>query len=88
MILKARKKPLIVEVVQFTGGPENIYFLEEWSNKQVFVSARYPDVLYVETIEGQVFTSVGSYIVKGAAGEVWPIRKDIFEETYEIMKDE
>jgi hypothetical protein len=59
MILKARKKPIIVEAVQFTGEPENVFFLEEWSNKQVFVSARYPDVLYVETLEGQVFTPVG-----------------------------
>lgn len=85
---KARKKPVVVEAVQFTGEPENILFLEEWSKGNVFISKKDPSKLYVETIEGQVFTYIGSYIVKGVAGEVWPIRKDIFEETYEILKED
>jgi four helix bundle protein len=27
-------------------------------------------------------------IAKGSAGEVWPIRKDIFETTYEVIKEQ
>jgi hypothetical protein len=87
IVHKAIKKPIVVEVVQFTGEPENILFLEEWSKGNVFISNKDPGKLYVETIEGQVYTYIGSYIVKGVAGEVWPIRKDIFEETYEILKE-
>jgi hypothetical protein len=88
VILKAMKKPVVVEAVQFTGEPENILFLEEWSKGNVFISWKDHSKLYVETIEGQVHTYVGSYVVKGVAGEVWPIRKDIFEETYEIIKEQ
>lgn len=85
--IKARKLPVIVEVVKFTGTVENIVFLKEWSKDQVFISSKSPDKLYVETIEGQVHTYIGSYIVKGVKGEVWPIREDIFEETYEVIKE-
>lgn len=86
-VLKARKKPIVVEVVQFTGDLDNYDFLRQWSNDQVFLSMRDNCKLYVETIEGQVHTYVGSYIVKGVQGEVWPIQKDIFEETYEIVEE-
>ena len=87
-VLKAIKKPVIVEAVQFTGDVANVQFLEEWSKGNVFLSTKDPSKLYVETIEGQVYTYVGSYVVKGVAGEVWPIRKDIFEDTYEIVKEQ
>lgn len=86
MVIKAVKKPLVVEVVQFTGNTVNVDFLKKWSNDKVFLSTRDTSKIYVETIEGQVHTYVGSYIVKGPAGEIWPIRKDIFEETYEVLE--
>jgi hypothetical protein len=32
--------------------------------------------------------SEGAYLVKGPKGEIWSVKKDIFEETYEEYDDE
>ena len=37
----------------------------------------------LQTLEGVVTCQPGDWIVKGVEGECWPIRKDIFEATYE-----
>lgn len=33
--------------------------------------------------EGRMWFDKGDYVIKGAHGEFYPCRKDIFEETYE-----
>lgn len=86
MILKVRKKPLVVEAVQFTGTVDNIYFLMEWSNHQVWPTED-GKILKVKCLEALAETPIGSYVVKGVKGEVWPIREDIFNETYEILTE-
>lgn len=83
MILKVRKKPLAVEAIQFTGRQANIEKLFDWSKGQVWL--KIPGVLYVQCLEALAETPVGSYVIKGVKGEVWPVREDIFNETYEIL---
>lgn len=81
-ILKVKKKPIVVEAVQYTGTPENVTFLKSWSNGQVYPAG---STILVHTLEGDVLTSpIGCYIIKGVKGEVWPIQKNIFEETYDV----
>jgi len=38
----------------------------------------------VETLEGTMRGGKGDYLCEGPAGEQWPIKKDIFEATYEL----
>lgn len=83
MIRKVFKKVLEVEAVQFSGTPENIELLKEWSNGQVWPEG---DILKVKCLEALAETPKGSYVVKGIKGEVWPVREDIFNETYEILE--
>lgn len=78
-----RKKPIVVEAVQFTG-PESAIFLAEWSNGQVWLDG---EVLKVRCLEALAETPRGSFIVMGVKGEVWPVREDIFRETYEIIEE-
>ena len=40
----------------------------------------------IETLEGVVVASPGDYIVTGVAGEVYPCKPDIFEQTYEEVE--
>ena len=75
MVLSVRKKPLVFEAMQFTGTHENLLQITEWSNGQVWLSG---DVLMVQCLEALAETPVGSYVVKGIHGEVWPVREDIF----------
>ena len=43
--------------------------------------------MYVETLEGIMTASLGDYIVKGVNGEFYPVKPDIFEQTYDILPD-
>lgn len=87
MIKKVRKLPLIVEAVQFTGTKENEEFLINWSNSQTWRCSVNENMLKVKCLEALAETPIGSYVVKGIKGEVWPIREDIFDETYEVVGD-
>lgn len=40
----------------------------------------------VQTIECNMFFRNGDYLVKGVKGELYAVRGDIFEETYEEVK--
>lgn len=39
--------------------------------------------LRIQTLEGNMLASHGDWIVKGVAGEFWPVKPDIFAQTYE-----
>lgn len=60
-----------------TEVPE--FFTEEELNRVV-----YP---YISTSEGIMYIPKGGYIVTGIKGERYPVKKDIFEETYEKVED-
>jgi hypothetical protein len=79
--MKYRKKPVVIEAVQWTGDNEKeIRDLD---------GERFPRVLfdqnriYIETLEGPMTANLGDYIIKGVRGELYSCRSDIFEETYE-----
>jgi hypothetical protein len=42
----------------------------------------------IKTPNGTMIASFGDYIIKNANGEIYPCKPDIFEETYEVAKDE
>ncbi|MCY3677924.1 MAG: hypothetical protein OXH66_10100 [Gemmatimonadetes bacterium] len=41
----------------------------------------------IPTLEGDHTARVGDWIVKGVAGEVYPVRHDIFQQTYEEVTE-
>jgi len=75
-----RKKPVIIEAVQFHGNFEEI---------EAFVGgdAEYREgKLLVATLEGPLWASPLDWIIKGVKGEYYPCKPDIFEATYEPVK--
>lgn len=42
--------------------------------------------LMIRTLEGDHISIVGDYIIKGVRGECYSCKKDIFEETYDILE--
>ena len=42
----------------------------------------------VDTLEGTHCGKAGDYLLKGVEGELYPVKKEIFEKTYDIIKDE
>jgi hypothetical protein len=79
---KYRKKPVVIEAVQFTdsgianalGGWDAIY--------QAGGDERGP-FLRFKTLEGVMEARLGDWIIKGIKGEFYPCKPDIFAATYE-----
>lgn len=42
--------------------------------------------LKINTLEGTMSVNKGDYIIKGIKGEFYPCKKEIFEETYNLIK--
>ncbi|MBF0781159.1 MULTISPECIES: hypothetical protein [unclassified Granulicatella] len=42
--------------------------------------------MYIETLEGIMKASKGDWIIQGVSGEEYPVKPDIFNKTYEIVK--
>jgi hypothetical protein len=43
------------------------------------------DAIEISTLEGVMRADPGDWIIKGIAGEFYPVKPDIFEATYEAV---
>ncbi len=79
--MKYRKKPIVIEAVQWRGSPS-------WDEIKALAPdriARDSHKLDIMTLEGLMAAAPGDWIIKGVAGEVYPCKPDIFEQTYEAV---
>lgn len=89
--MKYRKKPVIIEAIQFEDNSDRIIEIHEFmGGDTIRVNYEDKDNPYskIETLEGIMKASVGDYIIKGVNGEFYPCKPDIFEKTYERVIDE
>lgn len=95
IIMKARKKPVVIEAIQWTGlnlnevkdfiGKDLIYEINDTAWE---VGKGVPHVIMkIRTLEGDHLVSIGDYIIKGVNGEFYPCKPDIFEKTYEVIEE-
>ena len=86
MIRKYRKKPIVIEAIQFNGNNESeiIEFTKSISltRPECLKSMRIP------TLEGDMIANVGDWIVKGVNGEFYPIKDNIFKKLYDLTEQE
>ncbi len=81
--MRYKTKPCEIEAIQYTGqnGTEILRFM-------------FPDIEddgvpfdeTINTLEGDMHTSVGDFIIKGLNGEFYPCKPDIFHKKYERIK--
>ena len=86
MVKKYRKKPVVIEALQFIDEADRLVELSEFiDNQDLRVSYQNPEnpELKLETLEGVMTASVGDYIIKGVNGEFYPCKPDIFLKTYD-----
>ena len=81
--MKYRKKPVVIEAVQYTGN--NYDKVCDFVGKKLDIKG-YGTSLIIETLEGNHIASIGDYIIKGVQGEFYPCKPDIFEQTYEVVE--
>lgn len=92
--MKYRKKPVIIEAVQWTGNnlKEIIDFTGlhpsalKWTWEE-YEKVVVKDGLKIFTLEGKMNADINDWIIKGIKGEVYPCKPDIFEQTYELLED-
>lgn len=86
---KWRKRPVVIEALELTR--ENAGVVVQWVTAGGHVAvmrggpkggSRDASVI-IRTLEGNHLADVGDWIVRGIAGEFYPVKPDIFAETYE-----
>lgn len=95
--MKYRKKPVVVEAIQFNDTAKNLEEIKNFVGSQLKydildtawqAGVGRPHILMdIKTLEGDMHVSVGDYIIKGVNGEFYPCKPDIFEKTYELVDE-
>jgi len=77
-----RKKPVIIEAMQWGGSVESGKAIEAWSGGRA-ICREYEHGIFIETLEGRMTARARDWIIKGVHGKYYPCKPDIFAETYE-----
>lgn len=87
---KFRKKPVEIEAIRLS--PTNLKKVCAFIGKDVeFEKKTHTNGAYaawgitIETLEGDMFATMGDYIIKGVSGEFYPCKPDIFDLTYDYI---
>ena len=82
--MKYRKKPVVIEAIKWDG--KNINEIMNFMHRKNAIYEEH-DGLFIHTLEGIHKALVGDMIIKGIHGEFYPCKPDIFELTYEVVKE-
>jgi hypothetical protein len=83
--MKYRKKPVVVEAIQYNGMVQNVVDFVGLQNTEMDKEMK---KLYIKTLEGDMLVSHGDYVIKGVNGEFYPCKPDIFVKTYDVCECE
>jgi hypothetical protein len=83
--MKYRKKPVIIEAIQFNSNDISP-MLNAWGSSfgRCVIEQEADSHLVIYTLEGNHIANMGDWIIKGIKGEFYPCKPDIFELTYEL----
>jgi len=91
---KYKNKPVIIEAFKFYVDSMPDWFMDKVTSNDIILRNcnynRYSiNEAYCEmkTLEGTMIGNGGDYIIKGIQGEIYPCKSDIFEMTYELVKE-
>lgn len=91
--IKVKKKPIQVMAFELTEDMirKDDFILctkaiIEKNGKTIVYSDRLYKSFYVKTLEGTMKGKVGDYVIQGIKGELYICDRQIFKETYEILK--
>ena len=80
--MKFRKKPVVIEAMQFDGSLASLEGMNIAEISQVFGAK----TCQLITLEGVMTASIGDWIIRGVAGEHYPCKPEIFAATYEAVE--
>lgn len=93
--MKAQKRPVVIDFMYYTGDIQEVKnwvkSLKDEFDKHFTVNniLTTSDSLVVKTLEGTSHALIPykDVIIRGVKGEYYSCKKDIFQETYEILQD-
>jgi hypothetical protein len=87
---KFRKKPVVIEAVQWDGQDYATIAQFVGAASQVVRNELSPTdtTLLITTLEGDMIAREGDWIIRGIKGEFYPCKPDIFAATYEAVEPE
>lgn len=99
-----RKRPVVIEAFQWQGDFDaldawltSLSYHEDGSDcggadglyeASVRCGADHERVLNIPTLEGEMTARQGDWIIRGVNGEFYPVKDDIFQQTYEPAGEE
>ena len=86
--MKAQKKPVVIDFLPFYNNILEVQNWVETFNEDFSIHFKVEgNTLKVKTLEGTSYdVTTSDVIIRGVKGEYYPCKKDIFEETYEIIE--
>ncbi len=89
MAQKFRKKPVVIDAVQWAGTnkDEIVEFAASHKHGRVRWVEYVPGCLFIATLEGEMRADLGDWIIRGPVGEFYPCKPDIFAMTYEAVTE-
>ena len=85
--MKAIKRPIAVDVWQL----DNKSSCPKWVEGAMYQNEVYyhaeSNCWKIDTLEGVMTAHNGDYLIKGVHGELYPCKREVFEETYEIIEE-
>lgn len=91
--MRFRKKPVVIDAMHYDGSFEGAQKVTAWMHS----FDTQPDVildidrrglvmgLHIMTLEGRMEVSPGDWVIRGVAGEFYPCKPAIFDQTYEAI---
>ena len=84
--MRFRKKPVVIEAIQWDGNLSTVEKLMEGSTCESVEQDLCDPALVIVTLEGKMRAEVGDWIIRGVKGELYPCKRDIFAQTYEVAE--
>ena len=95
--MKYRKKPVVIDAVQFTKELRDAVVLGEATCPSGLIQASaswhqadrkvWNARFYIKTLEGDMAVELNDWIITGVKGERYPCKPDIFEQTYIVVQE-
>lgn len=91
--MKYKKKPVIIEALQWDGNSHRpmFDFLDGTHRSHMATNGtnfyidhgKVAGGLVIKTLEGEHLANIGDWIIKGVEGEFYPCKPEIFKKTYD-----
>ena len=90
--MKAKKKPLIVNVWQLPDPwidepRESFKGMPYLDKEKVWYNPETQDYS-INSLEGIMTANIGDYVVSGGHNDIWSVKKEIFEATYDFVSED